>query len=78
MRDTTNSGAYQRWKLLVVEKAEVFARRDHGRESFPSTRTHAGDAKGGRERGRKGGRGKREREEKENEEKGRRAERQRQ
>lgn len=36
MRDTTNSGAYQKWKLLVVERAEVFARRDHGRESFPS------------------------------------------
>lgn len=45
MRDATNSGAYQKWKLLVVERAEVFARRDHGRESFPSTRTHAGDAR---------------------------------
>lgn len=45
MRDTTNSGAYQRWKLLVVESAEVFARRDHGRESFSSTRTHAEDVR---------------------------------
>lgn len=44
------------------ERAEVFARRVRGRESFPSTRTHAEDAK---ER------------KKEKEEIGRRAERQR-
>lgn len=59
---------------MVVERAEVFARRDHGRESFPSTRTHAEDVRekerkneGGRESRKK----KKERKKREDELKGR-------
>lgn len=41
MRDTTNSGAYQRWKLLVVERAERYSREESTEEKafLPHVRT---------------------------------------
>lgn len=41
MRDTTNSSAYQRWKLLVVERAERYSRGETTEEKafLPHVRT---------------------------------------